>query len=76
MFNQTCCRYGTLTGTSSMKEGPFSVNENARGMPKNELEKLSFLRDATPGLCKERTVTKGNNNKYGTSVILDLKFCS
>ncbi|KAL9677341.1 hypothetical protein QQ045_005570 [Rhodiola kirilowii] len=56
-------RSGSLSGTSSMKDGPFSVSMNARGIVKNEAEKVSLLRDATTGLCKERVVAKGNNNK-------------
>ncbi|CAM8949070.1 unnamed protein product [Rhodiola kirilowii] len=56
-------RSASLSGTNSMRDSPFSVSVNAHGMAKSEPEKVSLLRDANPGTCTDRAVTKGNYNK-------------
>lgn len=56
-------RSGLSNGTNSMNKidnAALGSNPNVRGIPKNEIEKLSLSRDSMAGPTKERTLAKGN----------------
>ncbi|KAK9284066.1 hypothetical protein L1049_012326 [Liquidambar formosana] len=57
-------RAGSLNGSSGINKldgSSFPASSNSRGIPKNELEKVSLPRDLSAGLTKERLIAKGNN---------------
>lgn len=58
------CRSGSFNGTNcvnKLENTSLPSGSNIRGIPKNEMEKVSLSRDFTSGTTKERILAKGNN---------------
>ena len=60
------CRSGSsnvANGINKFDTTSLAANSSVRGIPRNEVEKLSLSRDFVAGPTKERILAKGNN-KY------------